>query len=125
MSNLTITSSDSFNQGSHKVAFDYMLLKSSAKSLVGEKVEIKAIEHIEKLDDCAADGQICFSVEIQDGRSFQANAKPQVYAKLSVGSDPILSYQNPTVTGVERNGSIVRRIGRKIADTVRCGTCGG
>jgi hypothetical protein len=124
MSNLTITTSNDFNSGNHKVAFDYMLLKSPAKSLVGEKVDIKTITVIEKLDQCEADSVICFIVELEDGRSFEANAKPQVYAKLSVGSDPILKHQNPTVTGIETGVSILKRATRKIVDAVQCGSCG-
>ncbi len=125
MSNITITSSDDFNQGSHKVAFDYMLLKSSAHSLVGEKVDIKNIKVIEKLDSCETEDHICFLVEISDGRMFEAHAKAQVYAKISVGSDPILSYQNPPISGVERGATVLQRVAKKVAEAIQCGTCSG
>ena len=125
MSNITITSSDDFTQGNHKVAFDYMLLKSKGHSLVGEKVDITTINKIVKLDSCEVNTHICFIVELHDGRAFEAHAKPQVYAKFSVGSDPILNYQNPTVTGIEQGTFVLKRAARKIVDAIQCGTCGG
>lgn len=123
MATITITESNDFKLGLGKVQFDYLLLKTDQSKLLGEKILLSDIKNISKQDDCQ-DGLICFDVQLADERIFLANSTPQIYSKLTIGSDPIKRLESPPMRDGGGFKTAVKRGAQKIYNAITCGNCG-